>query len=106
MRRFLTVLAIVMLFTASVVPAQAREMFPPDPNGSGDFTADYMGEKILVDVFIVRPISLGASLIGLVGAAAAYPMASLSNSTDRVEEELIRKPWDHTFCRPVGDIDF
>jgi len=105
MRRVLVLLAIVTMLSAAL-PAYAQEMLPPDPNRSGDFASQYMGEMILADVFVVRPISFGASLIGLLGSVAAYPMASLSGSTDRVDEELVRKPWNHTFCRPVGDINF
>ena len=105
MKRIAVILALVTLLV-SAIPVGAQEMLPPDPNRSGDFTSGYMGEKILVDVFVVRPISFAASLIGLIGSVGAYPMASLSGSTDRVTDELVRRPWNHTFCRPVGDIDF
>ncbi|MFZ2445001.1 MAG: hypothetical protein WAW37_01465 [Syntrophobacteraceae bacterium] len=105
MKRFFILLAAVALLAASL-PAHAQEMLPPDPNRSGDFTSQYMGEKIWVDVFIMRPISFAASLIGLGTAVVAYPFAAMSNSTDRVEEELIRKPFAYTFTRSVGDIDF
>ncbi|MEN6440691.1 MAG: hypothetical protein ABFD97_19135 [Syntrophobacter sp.] len=105
MRRVLVLLAIVTMLSAAI-PAYAQEMLPPDPNRAGDFTSQYMGEKIIADVFVVRPISFAASLIGLAASTVAYPMASLSGSTDRVDEELVRKPWNYTFCRPVGDINF
>lgn len=105
MRKILVLLAVITMLSAAI-PAYAEEMLPPDPNRSGDFTSQYMGEMIIADIFVVRPISFAASLVGLAASSVAYPMASLSGSTDRVDEELVRKPWNHTFCRPVGDIDF
>ncbi len=107
MKRFLIVLAAVAMLAAVAVPVRAQEMLPPDPSRSGELLSnEYMGEKILVDVYILRPVGFLASILGLVGSIGAYPMAALSCSTDLVTQELVEKPLDWTFCRPVGDIDF
>lgn len=106
MRKIFVVLAAIAMLVTVAVPAMAGEMLPPDPNQSGDFTSQYMGERVLVDVLVVRPVSFAASLIGLTGSIAAYPFGAMSNSCDRVSEELVQKPWAYTFTRPVGDIDF
>ncbi len=106
MKKILVLLSVILMVATLVVPAMAEEMLPPDPNRSGDFTSQYMGERILVDVFVVRPIGFAASMLGLAGSVAAYPFGAMSNSTDRVSDELVRRPWAFTFERPVGDIDF
>lgn len=106
MKKIFIILAAAVMLAASIAPAPAQEMLPPDPNVAGDFTSEYMGERILVDVFILRPIGFAATVLGLAGSIPAYPFASMSYSTDRVDRELVQKPWAYTFCRPVGDIDF
>ncbi len=103
-RIFVFLVAVAML--AASLPVLAQEMLPPDPNRLGDFGSQYMGEKILVDVFIVRPFGLAAMAIGAAGSIVAMPWAATSCSGDRVCRELIQKPADFTFTRPVGDLDF
>ncbi len=106
MKKYIVVLAVVAMLATVVVPVGAQELLPPDPSRSGELTSDYLGEKILVDVYILRPVGFLASILGLAGAVGAYPMAALSGTTDSVTEELVEKPLNWTFCRPVGDIDF
>jgi hypothetical protein len=73
---------------------------------SGDFTNQYMGERIIVDAIILRPLGLVASAFGMAASIPALPWAAASNSTDRVCRELIQRPLDYTFKRPIGDVDF
>lgn len=63
------------------------------------------GELILADALIVRPIGIVACAVGLVGAVLTWPFAATSGSGDRVGEELLTKPFDYTFRRPLGDLD-
>jgi hypothetical protein len=106
MERISGLLIIATLIAAlAAVPVHAQDAPAPQPlkltvNSMDDSPP---GEVILFDVFILRPIGLAATAVGLAGSVVAYPFAAMSGSTDRVEEELIRKPWDYTFCRPVGD---
>ncbi len=64
------------------------------------------GELILVDIFILRPAGFVASLVGLAGSTVAYPFAAMSNSTDVVSKKLVEEPFDYTFRRPVGQVDY
>ena len=104
-RAFLILTAIAML-TATAVPVLAQQPLPPDPNLSGRLTYPPQGEFILFDVFVLRPLGFASMAIGAAGSTVAYPFAKVSNSTDRVQRELIQKPYQYTICRPVGDIDF
>jgi hypothetical protein len=107
MKKLVILMAVfAMLTTMMAVPLRAQEAASPDPSQAGEFKSKYMGEYILVDALILRPLGIAAGLIGLGGSIVAYPFACVTCSGDRVDRELIQKPWDHTFKRPIGDIDF
>lgn len=106
MRRTIVILSVFAILAATAIPAFAeKERLPPDPSLSGNFMEQYMGEQIIFDVYVLRPIGFAASLVGLVASIGAYPFAAATDSTDRVDRELVYKPWAWTFCRPVGDIE-
>ena len=105
MKRIILILTITLL-SMTALPVLAQEPLPPDPTLTGRFTAEPMGEFIIFDVFILRPLGLASMAVGAGSAAVAYPWAKSSHSEDRVKRELLQKPYWYTFCRPVGDIDF
>lgn len=106
MKRTLLVLTAIAMLFATAVPVLAQEVLPPDPNLSGRITSPPQGEFIIFDALVLRPLGFVSMAVGMVGAAAASPYAASSNSMDRVQRELIDKPYNYTICRPVGDIDF
>ncbi len=106
MKKIILILTAIVLLSMTALPVLAEEPLPPDPTLSGRFTAEPAGEFILFDAFILRPLGLAAMGIGLAGAYGAMPWAIPSHSEGRVQRELIQKPYDYTFCRPLGDIDF
>ena len=64
------------------------------------------GEFILVDALIIRPISFVACAIGLAGSAVIFPFTAATRGQDRVQSELVEKPFQFTFTRPLGDIEW
>lgn len=64
------------------------------------------GEMILADVLILRPLGIVSSVVGLAGSLVALPFAASSNSGDLVARKLIKEPFDYTWCRPLGDMDY
>ena len=105
MKRIILILTITLL-SMTALPVLAQEVLPPDPTATGRFTAEPMGEFIIFDALILRPLGLAAMAVGATGAAISYPWAKPSNSEDRVNRELLQKPYWYTFCRPIGDINF
>jgi len=105
MKRIILILTITLL-SMTALPVLAQEVLPPDPTATGRFTAEPMGEYIIFDALVLRPMGLAAMAVGLAGASVVTPWAMSSQSTDRMEKELFQKPYDYTFCRPIGDIDF
>jgi hypothetical protein len=66
---------------------------------------DPPGELILADALIVRPVGIVACIVGAVGTVLISPFTASTGSYDRVEEELLRKPAEFTFKRPLGEMD-
>jgi len=106
MKRIFLILTAIAMLSVTAVPIMAQEVLPPDPNMSGRITSPPQGEFIIFDIFILRPLGLASMAVGAVSTIAAVPWVEPSHSNDRVERELIQKPYEYTFCRPLGDIDF
>jgi len=122
MKRF-TVCGIAALFLiiSLVLPAQAQQ-------GCSDYTANYSsnyvspyassysmeaeyeveppGELILADVLILRPLGIASQIVGLAGSIVSLPWAASSCSGCLVQKKLIKEPFDYTWCRRLGDVDY
>jgi hypothetical protein len=105
MKRIILILTITLL-SMTALPVLAEQTLPVDPTLTGRSTAEPPGEFIILDVLLLRPLGLAAMAVGAGTAAVAYPWSRSSNSEDRVQRELLQKPYWYTFSRPLGDIDF
>ena len=100
MKKKIAIISVILLLILSgtITPISAQGTVEAQP---GESTSS--GDMIIYDLVIVRPVSLGACAVGLAGAIVALPFALLSGSTHVVGRELIKKPFDYTFQRPLGD---
>lgn len=99
-----SVLIALLVSCLAGLPAMAAESL----SQSGDrlnVREDPPGELILVDALVVRPLGIVACIVGAVGTIVISPFTASSRSCDRVENELLKKPADFTFKRPLGDMD-
>lgn len=69
-----------------------------DDTISGDKATD-----MVVDVVVMRPLGLVATAAGAVLTVVALPFTIPSGSVERSARQLILKPADYTFKRPLGD---
>ncbi len=109
MKQLLRHLVIVpMLLGLLAAPLWAADSLAPAPisQQAEMLHTSPPGELVLVDIFVLRPLGFAASLIGLGSSVVAYPFGAMSDSTDVVSQKLIQEPWDYTFKRPVGRIDY
>jgi hypothetical protein len=67
-------------------------------SGTGDRATD-----MVLDVVVMRPLGLAATLIGSVLTVVALPFTIPSGSVESSAHELIVKPAEYTFKRPLGD---
>ena len=86
------VLALALVMTPGWAIAQ------PDDTVSGDKATD-----MVVDVVVMRPLGLAATIIGTVLTVVALPFTIPSGSVETSVHELIVKPAEYTFKRPLGD---
>jgi len=118
MKRTVCLLMIASLMIAGItLPARAGEGPPPpfpiqsqdsakNPQAAAVEKEAPPGELILADVLILRPLGIVACGVGLVGSIITLPFAATSQSGDRVGKALIEKPFNYTFQRPVGEVDY
>jgi hypothetical protein len=63
------------------------------------------GSDMLVDLVLVRPFSLAATLIGMAAFVVALPFTIPSNSVKDAGENMIVPPASATFKRPLGEFN-
>lgn len=91
--RISSVMLVVFITTAPQL-AIAQQ----DGTISGDKSTD-----MVVDAVVMRPLGLAATLVGTVLTVVALPFTIPSGSVESSARELIVKPAEYTFKRPLGD---
>jgi hypothetical protein len=56
-----------------------------------------------VDIFIARPFTFAATLLGGAIWTLALPITAPTRTTGDSFDALVRQPWDLTFNRELGD---
>lgn len=84
-----------MAAAVAVQPVLANEQLPKD-RASGDMFLDVVG---------ARPIGLLAIVAGSVAFVVALPFTLFSGSVGSSADELVKKPIDYTFRRPLGQLE-
>lgn len=77
-------------------PAHAQNREPV----SGDRATD-----MAVDLVVVRPLGIVATVIGTAGFILALPFTLPTGSTGDTAHEWIGAPLEYTFNRPLGNFD-
>ena len=85
---------IVMIFAMMPVAAFADDT----DTVSGDKATD-----MVVDLVLVRPMGLAATVLGAVLTVVGLPFTIPSGSVGSSVQEWIVKPAEYTFNRPLGD---
>lgn len=88
-KAFVILLALVFVFTSTAVFAKET----PET------------EEVIGDVFLLRPIGFASLVFGTAVFIVALPISLITKSTDQTAEVLVKKPFDYTFKRPVGEME-
>lgn len=67
-------------------------------------TGDRGGDKAL-DLFIVRPFGVVASVLGAAGFVIALPFTIPSGTVGETGRDWVVDPLEYTFYRPLGNFD-
>ncbi len=62
-------------------------------------------EAMAVDLVLVRPASLVATVLGTVFFVVSLPFSILGGNVDDAGKNLVVKPAKTTFIRPLGEFD-
>jgi hypothetical protein len=97
MRTFITRSLVIAAFAAAMAGQSmaANEQLPKD-RASGDMFLDAVG---------ARPIGLIAIVAGSVGFVVSLPFTIFSGSVGSAADQLVKKPIDYTFRRPLGQLE-
>ena len=63
------------------------------------------GTGMAADLLLVRPISLVGAIVGAAVFVVTLPFTLTTQSTDEAARELLGKPLEYIFNRPLGDFD-
>lgn len=86
----------VLALALAAMPLAAKAQ--RDGTVSGDKATD-----MAVDVVVARPLGLLATVIGTALTVVALPFTIPSGSVESSARELILRPAEYTFNRPLGD---
>lgn len=110
---FAILLAILTAFTSLPACAQGGSSCSSgytSPDSSdysfSTFDTDPPGEMILADVLILRPLGIASQIVGVAGSIISLPWAASSCSGCLVQKRLLQEPFEYTWCRKLGDVDY
>lgn len=62
-------------------------------------------EAMTVDLVLVRPLGLVATLAGSLIFVVSWPISALAGNSDEALNSLVKAPAAYTFKRPLGEFD-
>ena len=63
-------------------------------------------DLIIADTVFLRSAGILAMGVGVAASIISFPFAVTSNSGDRVGQKYFVEPFEYTFMRPLGDVDY
>ena len=73
--------------------------------GNEQLPKDRAGGDMFLDAVFARPMGLVAIVAGSVGWVVALPFTIFSGSVGSSADEMIKKPVEYTFRRPLGQLE-
>ena len=73
--------------------------------GNEQLPKDRAGGDMFMDAVFVRPTGLVAIVGGAVAWVVALPFTLFSGSVGSSADELVKKPIEYTFTRPLGQLE-
>jgi hypothetical protein len=94
-RTVVFLLTAVMLSLAAIPPAGAATM-EQKPSSTA----------VVYDVLFMRPLGVVATALGATLFIVGLPFTIPSRSVGVAAEKLVAAPFNFTFCRPIGNMDY
>ncbi len=96
-------IALLLVLTVAAVPVYAQEatISPMSKRCNGP-----SGQLIIGDTVFLRSAGLLAMGVGAAMSIVSFPFAAMTNSVDRLGQKYFVEPYEYTFIRPMGDVDY
>jgi len=88
---------------AALLAVNPLVFIPAAEAGAVEAAARPSGDAMLADAFMIRPVMLVGSAIGVVAFVVSLPFSALGGNVDEAADELVVKPVKYTFVRPLGE---
>ena len=89
---FAIVLSVGMVLASN--PTHADERYAGEPPSAAAMSADLL---------LIRPLSLVATVVGTAVFVVSLPFSLLGQNTEDAAQQLVVRPGEYTFVRPLGD---
>ncbi|WP_235026897.1 hypothetical protein [Cognatazoarcus halotolerans] len=89
-----------MVLAATISVLSAGPVLATDDTVTGDRGAD-----MAIDLVVVRPLGLAATVVGAVGWVVALPFTLPTGQAGETAHQFVGRPFEYTFNRPLGDMD-
>jgi hypothetical protein len=74
--------------------------------GTIAFAESGKDENIVADVLVIRPVGLATIVAGTAIFLVSLPVALITNDVSTTAKQLVVKPVNYTFDRPLGDFNY
>ena len=75
-------------------PSHAEERYAGEPPSAAAMAADLL---------LIRPVSFAATVLGTAVFVVSLPFSLLGQNTGDAGKQLVVRPGEYTFVRPLGD---
>ena len=76
------------------------------PAGAATIKQEPSSTAVVYDVLLMRPLGLVATTVGTAMFIVALPFTIPSRSVKVAADKLVVAPFNFTFRRPIGDMDY
>ena len=92
-------------FLAAMLALSNMLFNPAAMAGTYDNTDDSpSGGAMLADTFLVRPLMLAGTVVGVATVIVTLPFSALGGNVDEAGNMLVMEPAKYTFDRPLGEL--
>ncbi len=91
-------------FMALLISISLVVPFGTGAMAQGPEEGDLGAGKMIVDVLLVRPLSLVATATGTALFVASFPFSLLGGNVKAAAKKMVIEPAKYTFVRPLGDL--
>lgn len=93
-----SIVVAVLVCTLLVTPALANVQ-------SQQQTHEADGVTMIVDLALLRPFGILATVLGSAAFIVALPFAALGGNVGEAADKLVADPFRYTFVRPLGHVE-